>query len=210
MIFRFEDYKYTPAYIANASYKEVKQLTAEYRKLKRIIDRRLQTFERHGETEYKTYKYNKDKFKDVGDMKSLSELGRALSEAHKMLSAERSSYTAIKKIEKKSFKTLQKNFPTLIDDDMDREALYKFLNDAKEAHPSTAFDSEQALAIFAHLHRLSKPLDYEKIGHSFFNALYSKNPVDMTLDEVRQFDELFNTKSGNRSNSWAFRAKKRT
>lgn len=202
--FKYPDYMYTPSALVNADTKTEADLRKEYTRLKTEIDKRLYTFEKHGETDYLTYDRNVDKYKPLTEITSKRELGNLLSEAHKMLSAKRSSYTAIKNIERESFKELRKNFP-FISKNVNRKELWKFLDTAKEHFKSQKYDSEQMLMAYQYIkNTFGLAIEFEDIER-FAEKIYSMDfsgeelGEKLTEKEKKYFDELFANKKGGKN-----------
>lgn len=195
---------YTPSALVNADTKTEADLRKEYTRLRFEINKRLSTFEKHGETDYPTYKRNVDKYKPLTEITSKRELGNLLSEAHKMLSAKRSSYTAIKNIEKESFKELRKNFP-FISKRVNRKELWNFLNEAREYFSSSKYDSEQTLLVYTYIkNTYNTYLDFNDIkryAEAFYSYDLHGNYVGEKLSkkEKKYFDELFANKEGGKN-----------
>lgn len=202
--FKYPDYMYTPSALVNADTKTEADLRKEYTRLKTEIDKRLSTFEKHGETDYLTYTRNVDKYKPLTEITSKRELGNLLSEAHKMLSAKRSSYTAIKDIERESFKELIKNFP-FISKRVNRKELWKFLDKAKDYFSSSKYDSEQTLLVYTYIkNTYNTYLDFNDIkryAEAFYSYDLHGNYVGekLTEKEKKYFDELFANKKGGKN-----------
>lgn len=190
----FPDYKYTPAYVQKATDKELESLKREYARISRIINKRLETFEKHGRTDYEAYRYAEGKFIPVEQVTNKRELGRLLAEGHRFLTAKRSSFTAIQRIERQGWKTFQEHYGNIFPKGIDKYELWAFLNAARKAHKGIAYDSEQAVAIFNYLYRTGKTRSYEQLGTSRFDIMYAKDPVNLTDEEFRQFDSLFDKK----------------
>lgn len=199
--FNYPDYMYTPSALVNADTETEADLRKEYTRLTKEINKRLSTFEKHGETDYPTYKRNVDKYKPLTEITSKRELGNLLSEAHKMLSAKRSSYTAIKNMERESFKELRKNFP-FISKRANRKELWKFLNEAKDYFTSSKYDSEQTLLVYTYIkNTYNTYLDFNDIkryAEGFYSYDLHGNYVGEKLSEKEKkyFDELFANKKG--------------
>lgn len=202
--FKYPDYMYTPSALVNADTKTEADLRKEYTRLRFEINKRLSTFEKHGETDYPTYKRNVDKYKPLTEITSKRELGNLLSEAHKMLSARRSSYTKIKNIERESFKELRKNFP-FISKRVNRKELWKFLNEAKDYYSSSKYDSEQTLLVYTYIkNTYNTYLDFNDIkryAEPFYSYDLYGNYVGEKLSEKEKkyFDELFANKKGGKN-----------
>lgn len=109
---KYHDSLYTPygAKDAVSSNKITeKELRTEYSRLRSIARKRLERFEGTEWTTTQIYKYNKQGFKPLKDIKSDSELRYLLADVARFITSDRSSVSGLEKERKRAIQTFQEH-----------------------------------------------------------------------------------------------------
>ena len=136
---KYDDNLYTPT---GAKALTDKELRTEYSRLRSIARKRLERFEG---TEWKTsqiYKYNKEGFKPLAEIKTDRELRMLLSDVARFVTAERGSVSGLEKERKQSVKTLNERGYTFVNKKNFRK-FAEFMEYVRTANLNRIFDSKR-------------------------------------------------------------------
>ena len=130
---------YTPTGAKELSDKELRQ---EYSRLRSIARKRLERFEGTEWTTSQIYKYNKEGFKPLKDIKSDRELRMLFSDVARFITAERGSVSGLEKERRQAVKTLNERGYTFVNKDNFRK-FAEFMEYVRTANLNRIFDSKR-------------------------------------------------------------------
>lgn len=136
--------KYDPNLYTPTGAKELteKQLRKEYSRLRSIARKRLERFKG---TEWETsqiYKYNKEGFKPLKEIKSDRELRHLLSDVARFITAERGSVSGLERERRKAVKTLNERGYTFVTKENFRD-FAEFMEYVRVSNLGRVFDSKR-------------------------------------------------------------------
>lgn len=119
-----------------------KELRTEYSRLRSIARKRLERFEGTEWTTSQIYKYNKEGFKPLAEIKSDRELRMLLSDVARFVTAERGSVSGLEKERKQAVKTLNERGYTFVNKKNFRK-FAEFMEYVRTANLNRMFDSKR-------------------------------------------------------------------
>lgn len=163
----------------------------EYKKLYRVAQKRLRSFEKAGRTYTEAYKYNINRIKPLTKL-SERELATALYDVKQFLTAKTGSVSGQKAYEKEAIESFHEKGLTFINSKNFRE-FTQFMEDSRQQKLGDGiYDSERILLLFALA--AENNIDPEEIKKDFdlwYDNLkeleneLQKNP-DASLDEIKK------------------------
>ena len=135
---------YTPVGVQALSETEIRK---EYSRLRSIARKRLQRFEGTEWENTEIYRYNKDKFKPLKEIKSERELRFLLSDVARFVTAKRGSVSGLKQERKQTIETLQDRGFTFVTKDNFRE-FAEFMEYVRTANLNRIFDSKRVAEFY--------------------------------------------------------------
>lgn len=119
-----------------------KELRREYSRLRSIARKRLERFEGTEWTTSQIYKYNKEGFKPLKDIKSDRELRHLLSDVARFVTAERGSVSGLEKERRKAVQTLNERGYEFVNKKNFRK-FAEFMDYVRTANLNRIFDSKR-------------------------------------------------------------------
>ena len=166
-------YEYTPEALQSGSLSE-KEIRDEYRRLRNIANKRIDRLERAGYTKTQTYLRNAGAYKAPSNY-TMAELQYKLYQISKFVSAESSTVSGMRRIEKQTLEKLHEK-------DLGRitnlQEFGDFMDWARTKYRNSEFDSERAAEVFNESKR--RRIDIEEI----------KKDYELYRDNYKKFTEL--------------------
>ena len=179
-------YEYTPEALQSGSLSE-KEIRDEYRRLRSIANKRIDRLERAGYTGTQTYLRNAGAYKAPSNY-TMAELQYKLYQISKFVSAESSTVSGMRRIEKKILEKLHEKELGRI---TNLQEFGDFMDWARTKYTSSEFDSERAAEVFNESKR--RRIDIEEI----------KKDYELYRDNYEKFTELpVYRKEGRRTSEW--------
>lgn len=119
-----------------------KELRREYSRLRSIARKRLERFEGTEWTTSQIYRYNKEGFKPLKDIKSERELRHLFSDVARFVTAERGSVSGLEKERRKAVKTLNERGYKFVNKKNFRK-FAEFMEYVRTANLNRIFDSKR-------------------------------------------------------------------
>jgi len=134
---------YDPRTLEGYSEREIR---AEYSRLRSIARKRLERLEKSGYTKHGVYRTYRKVFKPLAEVRNLSELRYRLSDLRIFLGSEMSTVTGVKKVERKSLKTLHSHGYRFVTE-KNMWAFYDFMNFIHAKQAGRLYDSDQVATV---------------------------------------------------------------
>ena len=164
-------YEYTPEALQSGSLSE-KEIRDEYRRLRSIANKRIDRLERAGYTGTQTYLRNAGSYKAPSNY-TMAELQYKLYQISKFISAESSTVSGMRRIEKKALEKLhEKDLGEIIN----LKEFGDFMEWARTKYKNSEFDSERAAEVFNEAKR--RRIDIEEIKKDY--ELFRDNYQEIT------------------------------
>lgn len=157
---RYERDSYNPAYLRNNL--TIKELKAEYSRLRRIANKRLKAIGRYN-AESEIYNRYKGRFVKISDMDE-RQIPYKLTEVADFLSRRLSSVTEIKRFEKETIQSLHEDGYTFINKS-NIHSFFKFMDATRTAARNSRYDSDRVVALFEMSERLG--VDPDTLSQDF-------------------------------------------
>lgn len=188
--FAFASEDYAPERV-RAGEHTMEEYRAEYKKLYRVAQKRLRSFEKAGRTYTEAYKYNINRIKPLTKL-SERELSTALYDVKQFLTAKTGSVSGQKAYEKEAIQSFHEKGLTFINSKNFRE-FTQFMEDARQQKLGDGiYVSEQTLLLFALA--AENDIDPEEIKEDFdfwyehqkeLEEELKKKP-DTSLDKIKK------------------------
>lgn len=183
---KYQWYEYTPEALQSGALSE-KEIRDEYRRLRSIANKRVERLEKAGYGNTQTYLRNAGAYKAPSNY-TISELQYKLYQISKFISAQSSTVSGMRTIEKHALETLHEKG---LENVRNLQEFGDFMSWARTRYKSSEFDSERASEVFNEAKR--RNISVEEI----------KNDYELYRDNYQQITELpIYRKAERRTSEW--------